>query len=298
MEAEPETQPPLVSVVIPTNGERDTLAACLESVSRLDHPNFEILVCVDHSADTERRLAAAYGPAHPKVRILASASPNRGPSATRNQAISAAQGEIVFFTDDDVVVPPDWLARGLPYFDNPEVVGIEGRIVYGSEDHRHGLGDRVVENKTGGLYMTANAAYRRAPLVEQGMFDESLLHYQDRELALRMMRSGRIAYASDCVVRHQLTTHTAKTFMGEASKVRFRIMVMKKTGDRDQIHGRVYAPDKLVATLCPPLLLWRLRTHRVSCRSDWMCFLLIYPRLCYERVLVWRWAVAERTFVL
>lgn len=288
---------PLVSIVVPTRGG-ETIAACLASISRIDYRPVEVLICVDHAKDVAAQLRAEYASNDPRMRVIEADGENRGASATRNAGIRQARGEIVFFTDDDVIVPPDWLCRGLPYFSDPGVVGIEGKLVYVSDDHRHGLGDRVVQNTTGGLYMTANAAYRRSALIANGMFDETMIRYQDRELALRMTQTGRIVYATDCVIYHQQVTYTVKTYMGEAEKVRYRIRVMKQTGDRAQIRGRIYSPDKLIATLFPPAILWRLHTHRVSSRSDWICFLLMYPRLWYERFLLWQWALKERFFVL
>jgi cellulose synthase/poly-beta-1,6-N-acetylglucosamine synthase-like glycosyltransferase len=297
MDATQDVERRLVSIVIPTRGG-DTIAACLDSISRLDYEPFEVLICVDHSEAIAVALAAQYATHDERMRVINCDGENRGASATRNVGIGEARGEIIFFTDDDVVVPPEWLSRGLPYFSDPGVVGIEGKLVYVSDDHRQGLGDRVVENTTGGLYMTANAAYRRTALIANGLFDETMLHYQDRELAFRMSRSGQISYAADCVCHHQHVTYTVKTYLREAENVQYRIMVMKKTGDRAQIYGRVYSPDKLVATLIPPVILWRLRTHRVSSRPDWICFLLMYPRLWYERVLLWQWAARLRFFVL
>jgi cellulose synthase/poly-beta-1,6-N-acetylglucosamine synthase-like glycosyltransferase len=297
MDATQAVERRLVSIVIPTRGS-DTIADCLASISRLDYEPFEVLICVDHAEAVAVALAAEYATHDDRMRVINCDGENRGASATRNVGIGEARGEIVFFTDDDVIVPPEWLNRGLPYFSDPGVVGIEGKLVYVSDDHRQGLGYVVVDNTFGVLYLTANAAYRRGALIANGLFDEAMLHYQDRELAFRMSRSGRIVYATDCVCYHQHVTYTVKTYMREVEKVQYRIMVMKKTGDRAQIHGRVYSPDKLVATLLPPVILWRLRTHRVSNRSDWVCFILMYPRLWYERLLLWRWAIKLRFFVL
>jgi glycosyltransferase involved in cell wall biosynthesis len=291
------TEPPLVSVVIATFNRRDLLQACLASVSALDYPRFEALVCVDSlsevSAEAVRELAGDCE----KIRVLVSEG-RSGTSATRNAGIEQARGEIVFFTDDDVVVPSDWLARGVPHFKDKRVVGIEGRIVYVCDGYRLRYGDRVVENRSGGLYMTANAAYRRESLIEAGMFDEDFPHFQDRELAHRLRERGEIAFVEDCVVYHQLDRYTARSFMAEAIFVREMILLMKQTGDRTPLVGRVYAPSKIAAIVFPPLILLRLLSRRMSSPSDALLFLLSYPRLCFERLTLWRAAVAERFFVL
>jgi GT2 family glycosyltransferase len=288
---------PLVSVVLPTLGVGDTLPQCLDAILAQDYPHFELLIAVDRPDGTTPALFTSAAATDDRVNLIAS-NGKSGASARRNQGIAEARGQLVFFTDDDVTVSRDWLTRGVRYFDDPGTVGIEGKLIYVDDNRKPHYSDRVVENVTGGLYMTANAAYRRDALSAVGMFDEDILCYEDRELALRMARLGRIVFAEDCVARHQHSRHTARSFMGEAQKVRMRTIVMKKTGDRAQMWGRVYSPDKLVAMLCPPLLLWRLHTHRMTIPEDWLCLLLAYPRLWYERVLLWRWAFRARFFVV
>ena len=290
-------EPPLISVVIATFNRRDMLQACLASVSAVEYPRFEAIVCVDSQSEVPAEAVRELAGDVEKIRVLACEG-RSGTSATRNAGIEQARGEIVFFTDDDVIVSPDWLARGVPRFEDQRVVGIEGRIVYVADGYRVRYGDRVVENRSGGLYMTANAAYRRASLIEAGMFDEAFPHYQDRVLASRLRERGRIDFVEDCVVYHQLDRYTARAFMAEATLVRDLVLMMKRTGDRTQLVGRVYTPSKIAAILFPPLILLRLRSRRMSSSADVLLFLLSYPRLCFERLALWRSAVAERFFVI
>lgn len=296
-DADDDGKHPLLSIVLPTRGVGETIPQCLEAILAQDYPNFELLIAVDGQNGTTSPGLAEVASADDRVKLIAS-NGRPGASARRNQGIADARGAIIFFTDDDVTVSADWLTRGLPYFDDPAVVGVEGKLIYVADNRKPHYSDRVVENVTGGLYMTANAAYRKDALKTAGLFDEDIIWYEDRELGLRMARLGRIVFARDCIAHHQHSRHTARTFMAEAHKVRIRTIVMKKTGDRAQMWGRVYSPDKLVAMLFPPLLLWRLYTHRMSTRADWICLLLAYPRLWYERVLLWRWAFRTRFFVV
>ena len=284
-------------MVIATFNRTAMLERCLASVSALEYPRFEALVCVDPLSELRAEAVRALAGDCEQIRVVA-CDGRSGVSATRNAGIAQARGEIVFFTDDDVVVPPDWLARGMPHFEDERLIGIEGRIVYVSDGYRLRYGDRVVENSSGGLYMTANAAYRRGTLIEAGMFDEDLPRYQDRELAHRLVARGEIAFVEDCVVYHQHDRYTVREFMAEATRVRSMVRLMKQTGDRTPLVGRVYAPSKLAAILFPPVILLRLLSRRTSSPADVLFLLLSYPRLCLERVLLWRSAVAERFFVL
>jgi glycosyltransferase involved in cell wall biosynthesis len=293
----PSAALPFVSVVIATYNRRLELEACIGSLSRLCYPRFETLICVDSGSEVSSDEVRAMAASCEHIRVLACDGAH-GASATRNTGIAAARGELVFFTDDDVLVTPDWLARGVSHFVDDAVVGIEGRIVYVRDGYRQRYGDRVVENPTGGLYMTANAGYRSQTLQAAKPFDERFRRMQDRELAHRLRGLGKVVYAEDCVVFHQHDRYTVRSFMSEAKRVREMLALIKQTGDQTPLVGRIYAPSKLAAIVFPPVILLRLLSRRMSSRDDVLLFLLSYPRLCYERLLLWRTALAERFFVL
>ncbi len=94
---------PKVSVVVPSfNGSR-TLPACLDSLTHLNYPNYEVILVDDGSTDDTAKIAAHY----PSVRTIH--QDNRGLSAARNAGIAVTTGEIVAFTDSDCRVDEDWL---------------------------------------------------------------------------------------------------------------------------------------------------------------------------------------------
>ena len=86
--------------------------------------------------------------------------------------------------------------------------------------------------------------------------------------------------------------------MAEAMRVNEMVRLIKHTGDHTPLVGRVYAPSKIAAIACPPLIVLRLLSRRMSSPTDMLLVLLSYPRLCLERLTLWRSAVAERFFVL
>lgn len=233
------------------------------------------------------------------LRVIESDQENRGPSYARNAGVRQARGEIIFFTDDDVTVTPDWIRRGLPAFDDEACVGIEGRIVYVSDDYRAAISDRQVQNVRGGLYMTANAAYRRYALVRAGLFDLSLRKYQDRDLALRVMKLGNVRFTPECVVYHQRETYTYRSFMAEARKMRWWAeLCSKHRSPRPSIRDWIYRPDRWVVILFPPALLGRVLQVRVASRQDLVFLLLTYPRLILERYHLWSSAIRHRVVLI
>ena len=94
---------PKVSVVVASYNGARTLPACLDSLTHLNYPSYEIILVDDGSTDDTARIAAHY----PQVRTIHQS--NLGLSAARNTGIQASTGEIVAFTDSDCHADEDWL---------------------------------------------------------------------------------------------------------------------------------------------------------------------------------------------
>lgn len=103
--------PPFVSVVVATRDRPDRLAVCLRSLLSLEYPSFEIIV-VDNAprtAATVELVRAMAGGASAEVRYAR--EDQTGLSSARNRGLSGAKGEVIAFTDDDVVVDEHWLSH-------------------------------------------------------------------------------------------------------------------------------------------------------------------------------------------
>jgi GT2 family glycosyltransferase len=101
-----ERYAPLITVVIATRERPELLARCLESVEALRYPRVEVVV-VDNDpvTDTTAELLRERFP--DRVRYVR--EPVRGLAAAHNRGVAEALGEIIAFTDDDVVIDPGWL---------------------------------------------------------------------------------------------------------------------------------------------------------------------------------------------
>ena len=96
-------QPPMVSVVICAYNAERTMEACLESLRKLDYPNYEVVIVDDGSRDRTAEISARF----PEFRLIR--QPNKGLSVARNVGMQAARGEIIAYTDSDCVVDSHWL---------------------------------------------------------------------------------------------------------------------------------------------------------------------------------------------
>jgi GT2 family glycosyltransferase/O-antigen/teichoic acid export membrane protein len=118
---------PKVSVIIATCDRPSRLRRCLESVLDLRYPNFEVIVA-DNAPELREtaELVRSEFLADNRVRYLA--VPQRGSSRARNAGAGVALGTLFAFTDDDVVVDPDWLEHLVQCFDSPDVGAATGLV--------------------------------------------------------------------------------------------------------------------------------------------------------------------------
>ncbi|GAA1215000.1 glycosyltransferase [Pseudonocardia alaniniphila] len=115
------------SVVLATRGRPASLPLALDALLESDHPDFEIVV-VDNSPSDPRTadlISERYAD-EPRIRLVPEHRP--GLSYARNRGLRAATGDIIAFTDDDVMVQPSWLGRISAEFADPAVTCVTGLV--------------------------------------------------------------------------------------------------------------------------------------------------------------------------
>jgi O-antigen biosynthesis protein len=221
---------PLVTVAVCTRDRPDDMKLCLEAISKLDYPHLDILV-VDNAPQTEatKELIENH---YPPVRYVR--EPRPGLDWARNRAILEAKGEIIAYTDDDVVVDAGWV-KGLAqvFAESPEVMAVTGLVVpYELEtkaqvlfEEQGGFGKgfeqkwlRVSSGQrlawwllgTGNLGTGANMSYRRSVFNQIGFFDPALdvgtvtNGAGDLEMFYRILKSGNtLVYEPSALIRHR-----------------------------------------------------------------------------------------------
>src|SRR5579871_940804 len=98
---------PTITVAIPTCNRVHDLVRCLESISKVKYPQWNVLV-IDQSDGNDTQVAVArFGDRLPHMRYCH--MPVKGLTRGRNVALRSAPGEILAFIDDDCTVEPNWL---------------------------------------------------------------------------------------------------------------------------------------------------------------------------------------------
>ena len=120
---------PHVTVVVPTRYRSAELERCLQSLKTLRYPRFDVLVVDNAPADSAcRAIVAAH--ADEGMQIRYSAEPRPGSSVARNHGAARTTADFVAFSDDDVIVDPDWLdALMEPLLRDPEIDVTTGLVL-------------------------------------------------------------------------------------------------------------------------------------------------------------------------
>lgn len=118
----------LVSVIIPTYGREAVLRETLSSVLQQDYSAYEVIV-VDqtptHEPETQQYLDRLVA----EGRIRLDRVPWASLPGARNYAARRANGDVILFIDDDVLLPPGFVAaHARNYLDQPELGAVAGRV--------------------------------------------------------------------------------------------------------------------------------------------------------------------------
>jgi glycosyltransferase involved in cell wall biosynthesis len=103
----PQTQPGLISVIIPTYRRYDELRRAAQSSVDQTYPHVEVIVVADGPDPLARDAVAGLGPRLHYFEL----PQNAGPAAARNFGVAQSHGEWLTFLDDDDTMLPERLAR-------------------------------------------------------------------------------------------------------------------------------------------------------------------------------------------
>jgi cellulose synthase/poly-beta-1,6-N-acetylglucosamine synthase-like glycosyltransferase len=188
-----------VSIVMVVHNEAAVLERKLRNLLDLNYPTdrAEIVVVSDGSTDDTNRLLAEFASVL-RVRVISNPQ-SRGKAAGLNDAMAAASGEIVIFTDARQKIEADAIGLLLENFADPQVGCVSGELMLGdpgSGEVSRGMGlywkvekkIREMESASGSVVGATGALYavRRSLLVE--LPPETIL--DDVYIPLHVLRQG------------------------------------------------------------------------------------------------------------
>jgi len=184
-----------ISVVIAVRNGEAHLEQCLGSLLARGNESFEVVVVDDSSSDQTATIASR------RPCRLVTTERRVGPGKARNLGVDQASGELIFFTDADVVCEPDVVERAACFLTkNPDVAGVIGAYTKSTPranfvSRYKNLQHHFVHHQSAGTvaaFFTACGMIRREAFEAIGRFNEDFADcaLEDLELGLRLDSKG------------------------------------------------------------------------------------------------------------
>ncbi|MGH8249494.1 MAG: glycosyltransferase [Steroidobacteraceae bacterium] len=205
---------------------RETLT-CLASLEPAPGVRHEVVIVDNNSSDETQSVCREFETSA-TMPVACCVETAQGLSNARNRGLRQALGDVVVFTDDDIVVPSTWVRDYAAAYRRHDADAVFGKIIpdwggprpnwyhaklgpiYGALDY--GDFETVVRNRRQEFF-GANFSVRRQLLAELGGFDpslgrtpENLYISEERKIFLALASRGRkIVYSPAIQVRHRIS---------------------------------------------------------------------------------------------
>jgi glycosyltransferase involved in cell wall biosynthesis len=228
-----------VDIAVCTWNREALLAQTLGSFANLIVPEtieLQVLIVDNNSTDQTDQVIAKFqsSPFGSKHNVVSLYETRQGHTYSRNRAIASASGDLLLWTDDDVIVAPDWVDKYVRAANSNPGVSFWGSVIKPTFEKQvpawieqnwetlkgcfadRGLGDQHVEFSTSQLPYGANFAIRTA-VQKQFPFDcdlgrrgDQVLGEDELDLMRRLLAEGhRGVWVPNAVVEHLIPPERA-----------------------------------------------------------------------------------------
>jgi glycosyltransferase involved in cell wall biosynthesis len=208
-----ETESPRVSIIVPAFNAAEYIGDALDSVLAQTLTSHEVIVINDGSPDTEdlERVLQRY----PR-KLIYIKQENQGAAAARNAGLRAASGEFVGFLDADDKWSPNFLEKQIHFLERNDADLVYADALLTGESPVAGRTFMQIQPSRGAVtvekllatevtVLTSTVLARKQPILEAGLFDDTLRRGQDFDLWLRLAKRGaRFAYHREVVGEHRI----------------------------------------------------------------------------------------------
>jgi len=198
-----------VSVVIPTHNRADILPETLDAVLDQDYGDYEVICVDDRSGDGTPDVLSGYTGRVRSLRVDFGS-----PAPTRNAGVAEARGEFLLFTDDDCIVPGNWISGMLENYERRGCDALSGgfdtaRLQTRAERYQHYRMRLTFRDQPKPIAAAPmmNFMIRKSAFELAGGFNEAMdFVLEDWEFCYRLAAQGySIYYDPSITVRHRNT---------------------------------------------------------------------------------------------
>jgi glycosyltransferase involved in cell wall biosynthesis len=223
----------MISIIIPVYNKEKTIRKCLDSLLNQSYSKeYEIIVVDDGSNDRTKEIVEKFE----RVKLLK--QEHKGPASARNLGAKQAKGEIILFTDADCIADKHWAKEMVKPFENPEIVGVQGRyetkqkelIARFSQLEIEDRYERMKTFETIDFIGSYSAGYRKGVFLKSGGFDESfpIASGEDPELSFRLSKEYKMVFNPNAKVYHEHPNTLGKYLKQKFWRAYWRVLLYRK----------------------------------------------------------------------
>ena len=204
----------LVSIIMPAFNAEKTIGDAIQSVLDQTYSNWELIIVDDGSTDDTFRVIQQFMDS----RIKATQRSNHGVAASRNYALSIAEGQYIAFLDSDDLWFSEKLVHQLAAFQNPgSSVGLihtnylefDDQGMYAPKPLKHLFGLKIEGQVHADLMVhdfiaTLTVMVTREAIAAVGMFREDFYGTEDWDLWIRIAEHFTVKYLPTQLGKYRL----------------------------------------------------------------------------------------------
>jgi len=179
----------LVSIIIPSYNNADTIIETLQSVEKQTHLNTEVIIVDDGSSDDLKTIISEYQNVTP-LTISYHYQDNAGPSVARNKGAQLAKGTFLLFLDADDLIHESYIEKAVKVLNENQTINIvyADAAFFGAEVGKWDLADYNLQDFLKYNSIPIFAVIKNDVFHKVGGFDEKLTFTEDWELWIRIIK--------------------------------------------------------------------------------------------------------------
>lgn len=271
------TDLPAVSIIVPAYNEEVTASATIDSLLKLEYPNFEVIFVDDGSKDGTYEVVKAAYASHPLVRVLTKT--NGGKASALNFGISHANNDYVVCIDADTQLRSDAIYQLMIHFTDEEIGAVAGTVKVANETN-------IITRWQSIEYITAQnmdrrafdlinsitvvpgaiGAFRKSALFRAGGFTYDTLA-EDCDLTMRILKLGYVVKNSADAVAYTEAPETLNMLLKQRFRWSFGV-IQSFWKNRDALFNKKYKYFGMVGM--PNILIFQIVLPLFSPLADLM----------------------------
>lgn len=229
-----KNNPSLFSIIIPTYNRSGLLLKTINAITKqkdISSDTFELVIVDNGSKDKTEEAVKHFADQNGRINIIyIKLKRNYGADFARNVAVLNSRGNLFAFTDDDCIVPDNWLVEFKKELEtDPEIAGVGGfkeprpiknrldiyhRFLMWKHFYYPHVRSKEFDHSQNQSGLTANVCYRKNALKKLGGFNQYFKHIGFLEFKIRAHKSRLKLLYEPKMVKHfadfSLSVHIRK----------------------------------------------------------------------------------------